>query len=266
MHTGTIRSGSIGSGAKNMGYKTKVDWCDSTWNPISGCLKGCRYCYAAKQAERFGGLPPDSDCHVQEDLNRKLNGKPDPYPFGFAPTFHRYLLDVPRHWKKPRNIFVGSMADMFGDWVPDEWIREVFEACEKAPQHRYMFLTKNPKRYIQLYDNRILPERENFWYGSTATTGGVPIFWSDKHNVFCSIEPIHERFECVGLDNENKMADWLIIGAETGNSLEKISPKKEWIDEISEYASRAGIPIFMKKSVRELMGEDFKQEYPWNRC
>jgi protein gp37 len=42
------------------------------------------------------------------------------------------------------------MADLFGEWVPDEWIKEVFRACEEAPQHRYLFLTKNPERLNQI--------------------------------------------------------------------------------------------------------------------
>ncbi|MFR1061782.1 MAG: DUF5131 family protein [Enterocloster sp.] len=60
------------------------------------------------------------------------------------PTFHKYRLNEYQN-KKSRNIFVCSMADLFGEWVPDEWIEEVFEACDNAPQHNYLFLTKNPK-------------------------------------------------------------------------------------------------------------------------
>lgn len=35
--------------------KTKIEWCDSTWNPVTGCLHGCEYCYARQIAERFRG-------------------------------------------------------------------------------------------------------------------------------------------------------------------------------------------------------------------
>ena len=73
-----------------------------------------------------------------------------PYPWFFLPTLHRYRLDQPSKWSEPRTIFVCSMADLFGKWVPDEWITEVFRACDAAPRHRYMFLTKNPKRYAEL--------------------------------------------------------------------------------------------------------------------
>ena len=81
----------------------------------------------------------------------RLDGKTTnaPYPFGFKPTFHRYRLNQPMRWTKPRDIFVCSMADLFGEWVPTEWISAVIEACKAAPQHRYLFLTKNPnERFV----------------------------------------------------------------------------------------------------------------------
>lgn len=39
-----------------MSRKTKIDWADSTWNPVTGCRHSCEYCYARKIAERFGGV------------------------------------------------------------------------------------------------------------------------------------------------------------------------------------------------------------------
>lgn len=35
---------------------TKIDWATRSWNPVTGCLHGCPYCYARKIAERFGTL------------------------------------------------------------------------------------------------------------------------------------------------------------------------------------------------------------------
>ena len=259
-----------------MGYKTKVDWCDSTWNPVTGCLHGCEYCYARRIAERFGAKQkPESiersvlnapmrctDLYSYMRMAGISQGKVQPYPFDFSPTFHRYKLDEPKHWKKPRTIFVCSMADLFGEWVPDEWIEQVFEACEAAPQHRYLFLTKNPKRYVDLYGNGILRVRDSFWYGSTITGANEPFFFSrvpdDNPHTFCSIEPI---FEPIG--TMQVTPDWVIVGAETGNRKCKIVPRKEWIDEIAAECKRHRKPLFMKDSLRSLMGADFKQEFPW---
>ena len=288
-----------------MGARTKIDWCDATWNPVTGCLHGCEYCYARGIAKRFGraatavcdeeGYPEyggttcaDGTCHDLhypiEDYGRTQRAAP--YPFEFDPTFHRYRLADPQHWKKPRNIFVCSMADLFGEWVPDEWIAEVFRACEAAPQHRYLFLTKNPARLCKMasaYEIRrwnekhegkphpqteryaqtlSLPSHDNWWFGSTLDNKNARRFQGDNHfNTFTSIEPLRE-FMDVGLGSFGS-DEWVIIGAETGNRKGKIIPKREWVENIVEAAQITGMKVFMKESLRGLMSEDFRQEFPW---
>ena len=273
-----------------MGQKTKIDWCDSTWNPITGCLHGCEYCYARKMAYRFGSVVFESntengyECDLYEGTfeNHVLNypalrewksGRTTkaPYPFCFDPTFHRYRLDEPQHWKKPRNIFVCSMADLFGDWVPDEWITDVFRACDAAPQHRYMFLTKNFRRYAHLDDllplHRRPPHVAEMWFGHSYTGLGdylpMPRFFIQPR--FVSIEPLlHELSEQdIRIAVEYKLNDWIIIGAETGNSKNKVIPERKWVDEIVDACAKVGTPLFMKDSLRELLGGDFRQEFPW---
>ena len=269
-----------------MGNKTKIDWCDSTWNPVTGCLHDCEYCYARRIAERFNGhiLDPIGNSVVVRDgrgkkpiyeldnpvskvdgIDRVLGSKVSkaPYPFGFSPTFHRYKLDEPQRWKKPRTIFVSSMADLFGDWVPLEWIQEVFAACGKAPQHRYLFLTKNPKRYMELKLKGKLPKQH--WYGTSVTRKDDRDFFAPGYNTFVSIEPILESFSGEKHAAYRQMVqEWVILGAETGNRKNKIVPKKEWITELVDYYSQFGYTkFFMKDSLRSLMGADFRQEFPW---
>ena len=247
-----------------MGQTTKIDWCDATWNPVTGCLHGCEYCYARRIAERFGGgmMPIFVQYPILTEPDKNHDGVICPYPFDFTPTFHRYKLDEPQKWKKPRTIFVCSMADLFGDWVPDEWIKDVFEACAKAPQHRYLFLTKNPKRYVTLYMEDILPVGAGYWYGTTVTEPEQPFFGGrtpdDNPHTFVSIEPILKPFGEI-----KAFPEWVIIGAETGNRKGKIAPKKAWIDEIAQQAQERRVPVFMKESLRGLMGNDFRQEFPW---
>ena len=282
-----------------MGAKTKIDWCDATWNPVTGCLHGCKYCYARRIAERFGGcwrldLPPDTSwrkfvvdrelmgdyarhsngkCHVLDEPEIECavfnppsgyRGKVKPYPYSFDPTFHRYRLDEPQHWEKPRTIFVCSMADLFGEWVPDEWIEQVFEACEAAPQHRYLFLTKNPQRYNDLMSDGKLPEGENYWYGGTRT--GIDGMREHEaamtENTFLSVEPLLAPIERETL-NALELWGWIIVGAETGIRKGKITPKREWVNEIAEKCKASETPLFMKESLRGLMGADFRQEFPW---
>lgn len=268
-----------------MGYKTKIDWADATWNPVTGCLHGCEYCYAQKIAERFRAREIyDPECQCQRHLIArgmlKGTGKPleldypweqrnkdgsitnAAYPFGFEPTFHRYKLDEPQKWKKPRTIFVCSMADLFGEWMPDEWIEQVFKACEAAPQHRYLFLTKNPARYVDLYGRAILPVGEQYWYGTSVTSADMPFFYSrvpdDNPHTFVSIEPIMSPFLHV-----KELPEWIIIGAETGNRNGKVIPERAWVEGVVSQARKRRVPVFMKESLRGLMGDDFRQEFPW---
>lgn len=265
-----------------MGYKTKIDWCDSSWNPVTGCQHDCEYCYARSLANRYGGFDHDEDKNpvgnqfvigVQEldkpkHIMRKNGLHKAPYPWFFLPTLHRYRLDQPSKWSEPRTIFVCSMADLFGKWVPDEWIEAVINACLAAPQHRYLFLTKNPARYMHLIANGIIPENQpNFWFGSTATIPEMEFFWCDEVNTFLSIEPILAPFEDLTDEGVNPASktDWIIVGAETGNRKSKVVPQKSWIDEIVSTAKRCKTPVFMKESLREIMGDDFIQQFPWEK-
>ena len=251
--------------------KTKIEWADYTWNPVTGCLHGCEYCYAEKVARRFGGsLQEINEIH---DLSRPLprlkicgNGeikaqKIEPFPFRFEPTLHRYRLDEPQKKTTAGVIFVCSMADLFGSWVPDEWIQDVFEACAAAPQHTYLFLTKNPERYWDLAKAGRLPEAPNMWYGSTVPVETTKFYFSDSHNIFTSIEPILAPFSG-GYDKPPRV-NWAIFGAETGNRKERVRPTWEWIEGMVDYLDRWHVPVFMKNSLRGIVPDDqFRQQTP----
>jgi len=273
--------------------KTKIEWCDMSWNPVTGCYKDCPYCYAKKIANRF--KPKDADSWASL-ANMQQNDYPTviadngccPYPQGFIPTFYWDQINKPEGIKKPKNIFVCSMADLFGDWVPDEWIERVFDACKKAPQHKYLFLTKNAKRYMKLFSASLTKEPiidnlpDNFWFGQTATKGNESYLWSHRHNNFLSIEPLQDDFG----KWSNRMFDtlfvkWVIIGCETGNRKGKIIPKREWIENIVNYCKEKNVPVFMKNNLAvekwrkdkktgemilvepKVWDEPLIQEFPW---
>lgn len=256
--------------------KTKIDWCDSSWNPVVGCLHGCEYCYARDIAKRFSGYDTNGDepnpwestaIELPEPMTiTRKNGKQyvAPYPFGFKPTFHRYKLNEYAN-KSGRNIFVCSMADLFGDWVPDSWLDEVFEACEKAPQHNYLFLTKNVKRYCKNEGGYGVPVADNMWYGTTITK------WDDVSrfnylpafcNTFVSIEPLLEDIKPEKCNIMFRQVDWFIIGAETGRRKDKVVPERKWLDDIVTQCRENGKPIFMKSSLAPIWGEPLIQEFP----
>lgn len=247
--------------------KTKIDWCDSTWNPVTGCFHDCQYCYARGIAERFGAgwetasgnLPVLDEIMYGHRMGK--DGKPETrkevYPYNFTPTFHRYRLND-YIGKKGRNIFVCSMADLFGKWVPDGWIEEVFMACEKAPQHNYLFLTKNPKRYIELAGSGKLPQKDNMWYGSTVTA--MENYFSSKKsfNAFLSIEPMLFSISPSTITG----VKWIIFGAETGRRKDKVVPERKWIEDIVNECRKTDIPVFMKASLADIWGEQLVQEFP----
>jgi protein gp37 len=268
---------------------TKIEWCDRTWNPVTGCFHSCPYCYARKQAKRFTGFDktqcPDMaikavahEKHLMFELKEKLQrmtkkGKTvtATYPFNFDPTFHKYRLNNPVEIKKPQNIFVCSMSDLFGDWVPDEWIKEVIEACGKAPQHRYIFLTKNYRRYNELREKEILPLDTNMYFGASVTTEKqlkqACLFWDNID--FLSIEPL---MQYLGVDewfvdvNHKSHWHWVIVGAETGNRKNKIIPEFEWVDDIVYQCKKMKIPLFMKNNLADIWREKpLIQEYPWQK-
>lgn len=251
---------------------TKIEWCDSTWNPVTGCLHGCEYCYARKIAERFGGYRAPDGTKTTEAFDsgvldyalftvRKNNKFAiASFPFGFEPTFHKYRLETPTHWKKPRAIFVCSMADLFGKWVPDEWIKSVFSACLKAPWHTYIFLTKNSARYAELKGKGLLPDRGNMWFGVSAEdhrkakqqTRHLPSF-KYSYSTFVSVEPIRGAIDFCSIP---AYPSQVIIGAETGNRKEKVIPTKEDVLETARTAQLKGAYVFMKDSLIPIVGEE----------
>ena len=147
------------------------------------------------------------------------------YPFGFEPTYHKYRMDYPEKLKMGNNIFVGAMADIFGKWVPGEWIRDVMETCLDNPIHNYLFLTKNPERYTEV---GVPAGLENMWYGTTITCDAD----ADRFNylpagcnTFVSIEPL--MGDIVSKHNVMfRQVDWIITVSYT-HLKEKMLPVAE---------------------------------------
>jgi len=105
----------------------------NTWNPITGCLHKCIYCWARRFARRLASMGVE------------------PYKTNlFAPAFAKWRLK--QRFGRGKFIFVGDMGDMWGNWVPSEWISEVLEAIKRMHYCGFFFLTKNPRRYREFED------------------------------------------------------------------------------------------------------------------
>ena len=217
--------------------RTKIDWqnpaegwkLDETHNIITGCLHNCGYCFAKRFARRF------------------------PARYGgasFPPMFHGDRLGYFERKKKPTTFFLTDMGDMWGWWVPDKWIKAVLADCHTAPQHRYMFLTKNPARYADFY---YLLCGLNAWAGLTLTGAERPTEKEYKCSfmaklkdggirTFLSAEPLLGELHMTGFE---KGFDLVIVGAMSGPGA--VPVKREWVDSIKHPN------IFYKKSARGIL-------------
>lgn len=260
--------------------KSRIEYVDHTWNPITGCDHECPYCYARDMTSRFSGdirlnKMAKKDYLMQEaaDGSGKVYVLDKPmlnetghalvYPFGFEPTFHRYRMDILNRLKMGNNIFVGAMADVFGNWVPDEWISEIMDACLKQPIHNYLFLTKNPERYVQY---GVPAGYENLWYGTSITKEAEMSCFNSLPTgcrTFVSLEPILEDLQPEQHNILFQHVDWIIIGAETGRRKAKVIPEWDWVKRIVLLADNGGVPVFMKNSLIEIVGEkNMRREFP----
>lgn len=223
-----------------------IEWARWTWNPVTGCKHGCPYCYARDFALRY----------------------PEAFPNGFEPTFLPERLEAPKNTRLPesnengsRNVFVCSMADLFGDWVPQEWIDAVIDACRKAPEWTFIFLTKNPKRMVDI------DWPENAWVGTTVdcqdrVSGAVSAFEDIEASVkFLSCEPLNEHIwfvkqgnlfadDDIGYFYDLSVFDWVIIGGRSASSgMTAFQPEWEWVESLHATARAAGCKVYWKPNL-----------------
>ena len=216
---------------------SKIEWTESTWNPVTGCTKispGCKNCYAQTFAERF----------------RNVDGHP--YQQGFDITLRPERLNLPLRWKKPKMIFVNSMSDLFLQEIPDEYIDKVFVSMESADRHTFQVLTKRAERMVDWtskkygIDESMLPA--NIWIGVSVEDENynyrIELLQKIPASIkFISFEPL---LGSVNLTSEHlKGIDWVIVGGESGPKARKM--QKEWIDNIFQTCQEAGVPFFFKQ-------------------
>ena len=204
-----------------------IDWAWWSWNPVTGCLHDCKYCYARGIAARFGGST------------------------GFRPTFHPERLDATVYTRVPKSespwsrcVFVCSMADLFGDWVPQEWIDAVLERVRAAPQWTFIFLTKNPKRLPTI------AWPGNAWVGATVDVQARVQATEEAFSAlrapvrFVSCEPLQEPV----VFTRPELLDWIIIGARSMGK-RKVQPQWGWVESLTAQANGVGAGVYMKPNL-----------------
>ena len=227
-----------------MALKTKIEWTEATWNPITGCTKvstGCENCYA----ERFSA--------------RLRAAKNPSYSNGFNVTVHRRLLELPLSWKKPQLIFVNSMSDLFHESVPEPLILEIFEIMKKANWHQFQVLTKRSKRMLEIAPR--LDWVPNIWAGVSVenqhySTRIDDLLKTSAKIKFVSFEPLLGPILLPNLDG----IDWVVVGGESGPNARYIDGS--WVRSLRDQCQFEEVPFFFKqwggfnkkKSGRELDG------------
>jgi protein gp37 len=233
-----------------------IDWAWWSWNPITGCNHGCPYCYARDIA-----------------TSSKMSAI---YPFGFEPTFLPHRLIAPKNTKPfspdmirakanqrnlpleyanqfAKNVFVCSMADLFGDWTPTDWIKQVFEQVTTYTQWNYLFLTKFPQRLKSIQDELLSGKfPDNCWVGTTVDEQKrVKIAQKAFEGInakvkWLSLEPLLTNLE---FDNLG-MFDMVAIGGQSGNSQCKATqPEWEWVENIIYQAHQSKTMVYFKENL-----------------
>lgn len=208
---------------------SKIEWTDSTWNPLTGCNKvspGCKYCYAERMAARL-----------------KAMGNPS-YQNGFALTLHETALNLPLSWKKPQSIFVNSMSDLFHEDVPLDFIQRVFDVMRQASWHTFQILTKRSHRLAELAP--VIEWPDNVWMGVSVENEEYSYRIDHLRNVnafirFLSLEPLLGPISNLNLEN----VEWVIVGGESGPHSRKMDV--DWVTEIRDTCIRNGVPFFFKQ-------------------
>lgn len=231
-----------------------ISWAAWSWNPVTGCLHGCDYCYAREIAtnERFKAA----------------------YPVGFTPLFHHERLDAPANTTIPaarrddpayKRVFVCSMADLYGRWVPQDWIEQVHASMLASPEWQYITLTKFPDRYPGLE----MPP--GAWVGTSVDEQkrvriAQRAFEKLPEGIvkWLSLEPLLEPLQFDDLS----MFDWVVIGAQTGTNqpgkgyVPPFAPPIEWVARLIVQAKDAGCKLHLKPNLRSGPGMEWLNEYP----
>ncbi len=203
-----------------------IDWCTFSWNPIQAlCLTQCPYCYMTRINKRFNiqvGTPELRTEYFKDLKSKKL--------------------------KAGDRVFVGSSTDMFGDWISAEHIQKVIDACRERQDVTFLFLTKNPKRYLQFN----IPK--NCMKGMTVDTNKRFNDYAGEISFnlsidFISFEPLLEDMENRALDlMQFSSCKWIIIGANSNKGAPK--PPDKWADNIIDRARFCGIKVFVKDNYK----------------
>lgn len=214
-----------------MTTKSRIEWTESTWNPVVGCTKlsaGCKHCYAETMSKRLQAMGVAG----YEQGFRTIRTLP-------------FRLMEPAQRRQPTVYFVNSMSDLFHEEVPESFIDRVFDVMAKCPQHTFQVLTKRAERMSDYSAERLATS--NVWLGVSVENKrhGVPridyLRSARASTRFLSIEPLLESLGQIDLTG----IDWVIVGGESGHGARPMKPN--WVRSIQEQCANQGVSFFFKQ-------------------
>lgn len=220
--------------------RTKIPWCDYSWNPNGqGCPHKCWYCYARRGARR--------NYFMHLALYRKGKRKNPPCELcrDFIPHFHPERLKQPWEVKKPSKVFVDSTADLFADETKLEWRTRIFDSMLFCPiKHTFQILTKKPQNI-----SKTVEFPKNWWIGVTVSSQGGTWRIDELRKVHAKIRFVSFEPLLGSISPDLRGIHWVIVGKLTGSNRIKI--QKEWLQNILTAANCLNIPVFMKNNLKK---------------
>lgn len=212
-----------------MGYRSAIEWTHATWNPVTGCSRhsaGCAHCYAEPIARRL-----------------QADGQPN-YRNGFEVTTQPQLLGQPLSWRRPRWVFVCSMADLFHERVPEPFIAAVFETMRRAEQHVFQILTKRAERLAEMAPR--LPWPAQVWAGVTVERND----YAYRADLLRRVPAARRWLSCEPLlgplpDLDLRDIDWVVAGGESGPGGRSMA--LDWARDLRDRCAEAGVAYWLKQ-------------------
>ena len=98
------------------------------------------------------------------------------------------------------------------------------------------------------------------WNPVTGCRHGCPYCQGVNINSFWSMEPLLGPVDMAAAEG---LPEWVILGAETGNRPDKVTPAREWVDNIVAFCEENEIPVFFKDNLRKYFPDLPASAFPW---
>jgi protein gp37 len=234
-----------------------IEWTDLTAGAIGGCLHDCKWNIGQEIASCYAKVLAESGVAKRG------------YPRGFEAHYWRPNVLKDLKTSTVEFVFVDSMADMFGRWVPDEQVITVLDTLREASWKTFQSLTKAAKRLLKFTDwmppnlwvgvssppdhfmGRELTVEQKTRYMHVALETLAEVKARTGNIVWMSFEPLSHDISGIVAAYPGVL-DWAIIGA-ASNGRRYIQPRAADVDALLDVLDAQGVGTFFKGNIRPLL-------------